>query len=168
LYLAGVEPGGTVIEAGCGTGSLTTVLAFAIGPSGHLYAFDRREDFLAGARSNLLRFGLEGRVEFQLRDVVESGFDVGPVHSVLLDLPEPWRVAETARHALVPGGRLAVFTPTYNQLERSVRALREAGFVEVQSTEVLQRALHTGEGGTRPDFEMLGHTGFLTGARKVD
>ena len=44
-----------------------------------------------------------------------------------------------------PGGRLAVFTPTYNQLERSVRALREAGFVEVQSTEVLQRALHTGK-----------------------
>src|SRR5579862_4056647 len=36
LYLAGVGPGATVVEAGAGSGAMTTVLAFAVGPTGHV------------------------------------------------------------------------------------------------------------------------------------
>jgi tRNA (adenine57-N1/adenine58-N1)-methyltransferase len=166
VHLTGVGPGHRVAEAGAGSGALTTVLAYAVGPTGRVHSFDRRADFLDVARQNLARAGLSGRIEFQLRDVAAEGFGLEGLDAVLLDLAEPWTVAPAARSALRAGGYLATYTPTYNQLERSVRAMREAGFEELRSVELLERSLHVGDGGTRPEFEMLGHTGFLSVGRK--
>lgn len=168
LYLAGVGPGGRVAEAGAGSGALTLALAHAVGPHGEVASYDRRTEFLAAARANLARAGLEGRVSFRERDVARNGFDVTDRTSVLLDLAEPWDVVRHARDALVVGGYLATYTPTYNQLERTVRELRARGFDDVQACELLERALHVGDGGTRPAFDMLGHTGFLAAGRRVD
>ncbi|HTT14733.1 MAG TPA: tRNA (adenine-N1)-methyltransferase [Thermoplasmata archaeon] len=168
LLLADVVPGGVVAEAGAGSGALTIVLARAVGPAGRVVSYDRRTDFLEVARSNVARTGLEDRVTFRERDVGRDGFDATGFTSLVLDLPEPWAVLPAARSALVAGGSVATYTPTYNQLERTVRALRDSGFDEVRALEVLERALHVSDGGTRPAFEMLGHTGFLAGGRKVD
>jgi tRNA (adenine57-N1/adenine58-N1)-methyltransferase len=165
LFLAGVSPGGIVLEAGAGSGAMTVALAHAVGPTGRVVAFDRREEFLAVARENVRRAGYADRVEFRLRDVGAEGFGTEGAGSLVLDVPEPWSVFAHAARALGPGASLGVYTPTYNQLERSVRELRSAGFEEIRSLELLERALHVGEGGTRPEFDMLGHTGFLTGAR---
>jgi tRNA (adenine57-N1/adenine58-N1)-methyltransferase catalytic subunit len=166
LYLAGVGPASRVAEAGAGSGAMTMVLAFAVGPSGRVVSYDRRPDFLEVAKRNVTWAGLAGRVDFRLRDVAAEGLDVEGLDAVVLDLAEPWSVIPAARVALGAGGRLATFTPTYNQLERTVRELRTAHFQEIRSLELLERTLHVGEGGTRPEFEMLGHTGFLTGARR--
>lgn len=166
LYLANVVPGARVLEAGAGSGALTVVLAEYVGPTGRVVTYDRREDFLAIARGNVRRAGLSDRVEFRTGDVAGEGFGETDADCVVLDLPEPWAVLAHARAALARGGHVATYTPTYNQLERTVRELHSQGFEEVRSLEVLERALHVGEGGTRPDFEMLGHTGFLTGARR--
>ncbi len=165
LRLGGVGPGGHVAEAGAGSGALSLVLAHAVGASGHVLTYDRRPDFLEVTRRNLERSGLADRVELRLRDVVAEGFDATGLDGLLLDLPEPWGALPHARTALIPGASVGIFTPTYNQLERTVRELRDLGFEEVRSFEFLERALHVGEGGTRPEFDMLGHTGFLTGAR---
>ncbi|HXW66746.1 MAG TPA: tRNA (adenine-N1)-methyltransferase [Thermoplasmata archaeon] len=168
LYLAGVAPGSRVAEAGSGSGALTLALAFAVGPSGHVASFDRRADFLEAARANVARAGLSGRVTFTERDVVQDGFDVREVDSVLLDLATPWDVLASAHGALAVGGFVATYSPTYNQLERTVQRLRALGFDEVRALELIERGIQVGEGGTRPDFEMLGHTGFLAVGRKVD
>jgi len=168
VYLAGVAPGARVVEAGAGSGALTIALARAVGPTGLVISYDRRDEFLEGARANVRRAGLSARVDFRSRDVAEEGFDVSNVGSVVLDLPEPWTVLPSAKSALVMGGYAATYTPTYNQLERTVRAFRSLGFDEVRALELLERGLHVGEGGTRPEFEMLGHTGFLAAGRKVD
>jgi len=167
LYLAGIGPGSQVAEAGSGSGALTLVLAHAVGPSGRVISCDRRPEFLQVARENLEAAGLAQRVEFRDRDVAQVGFDATGLDAVVLDLAEPWSVLESARAALFPGGRVATYTPTYNQLERTVQAMRSLHLEEVRSVELLERALHVGSGGTRPEFEMLGHTGFLTGARWV-
>jgi tRNA (adenine57-N1/adenine58-N1)-methyltransferase catalytic subunit len=168
LYLAGVGPGASVAEAGAGSGALTIALAYAVGAHGHVTSYDRRPDFLAAARANLERAGLSDRVTFRERDVVKDGLDERDLASVLFDLPEPWEALAAARDALRPGGYTATYTPTYNQLERTVRAFRRLGYDEVRAVEVLERGLHVGEGGTRPEFEMLGHTGFLAAGRKVE
>jgi len=166
VYLTGIGPGSRVAEAGSGSGALTLVLAHFVGREGRVVSCDRRADFLTVARGNLESSGLLDRVEFHERDVAVAGFPGGEFDAVVLDLPEPWAVAPGARAALRIGGYVATYTPTYNQLERTVRSLREHGFTEVRSVEILERALHVGEGGTRPEFEMLGHTGFLTVGRK--
>ncbi|HLN50718.1 MAG: tRNA (adenine-N1)-methyltransferase [Thermoplasmata archaeon] len=167
-YLAGVTPGAHVAEAGSGSGALTIALATAVGPDGRVTSYERRGDFLDAARQNVRRAGLESRVTFRERDVAQDGLDVKGVSSVLLDLPEPWSVLASAREALAFGGSVATYTPTYNQLERTVRTLRTLGYDEVRSLELFERAIHVGEGGTRPEFDMLGHTGFLASGRKVD
>lgn len=167
LYLAQVGPGRKVAEAGAGSGALTVVLAHAVGPSGHVTSYDRRPDFLEVARRNVLHAGYSDRVRFVERDVTVDGFDETDLDGIVLDLPEPWGALEAARSALSVGGGIATYTPTYNQLERTVRTLRTLGFEEVRSIELLERTLHVGEGGTRPEFDMLGHTAFLTGARRV-
>ncbi|MCI4348840.1 MAG: tRNA (adenine-N1)-methyltransferase [Thermoplasmata archaeon] len=167
LYLAGVGPGSRVAEAGSGSGALTIVLAHAVGAGGHVFSYDRRPDFLAVARENVAASGLAERVEFRERDVGSGGFDVTDLDAIVLDLAEPWAALGSARTALAPGGRVATYTPTYNQLERTVREMRTLGLKEVRSAELLERALHVGEGGTRPEFDMLGHTGFLACGRKV-
>jgi tRNA (adenine57-N1/adenine58-N1)-methyltransferase len=166
LYLAGVGPGGRVAEAGSGSGALTTVLAYVVGTEGNVDSFDRRDDFLDVARRNVEAAGFGKRVRFARRDVAADGFPDGVYDSVVLDLPEPWAVVPKLAPVLRGGGRVATYTPTYNQLERTVRALREAGYEDVRSVELIERELHVGEGGTRPAFDMLGHTGFLTGARR--
>src|SRR5271157_1068886 len=167
LFMAGVGPGASVAEAGAGSGALTVVLAYSVGPNGQVISYDRREDFLEAARANVRRAGLDARVSFRRRDVATEGFDCRDLASIVLDLPEPWAVLSAARTALAPGGYVATYTPTYNQLERTVRTLRELGFDEVRAVELLERGVHVGEGGTRPDFEMLGHTGFLAAGRRV-
>ncbi len=166
LFLGGIGPGAVVAEAGAGSGALTLVLAHAVGPQGKVVSYDRRPEFLKIARENLERAGWTPRVDFRVRDVAIDGLDVGELDAVVLDLAEPWAVLGAAHAALKPGGRVAAYTPTYNQLERTVRAMRETGFDEVRSVELLEREMHVGAGGTRPEFEMLGHTGFLSGGRK--
>jgi tRNA (adenine57-N1/adenine58-N1)-methyltransferase catalytic subunit len=167
LYLAGIGPEACVAEAGSGSGALTIVLAHAVGRGGRVVSFDRRADFLATARRNVAAAGFADRVEFRERDVQAAGLDGGPFDAAVLDLPEPWSVLPSARAVVRVGGRVATYTPTYNQLERTVRALKTERFEEIRSVELLERALHVGEGGTRPEFDMLGHTGFLTGARRM-
>lgn len=167
LFLTGIGPGSRVGEAGAGSGALTLVLAHAVGPTGHVYSFDRRADFLDVARRNVEALGFADRVEFRERDVAVSGIDLTDLDAVVLDLAEPWAVLESVRSALAIGGCVGTYTPTYNQLERTVLGLRTLGFEEIRSVELLERELHVGSGGTRPEFEMLGHTGFLTTGRKV-
>ncbi|HKS59363.1 MAG TPA: tRNA (adenine-N1)-methyltransferase [Thermoplasmata archaeon] len=168
ILLTGVGPGGRVAEAGSGSGAMTLMLAHAVGPTGRVYSFDRREEFLRVARENVEGAGLADRVEFQLRDVQATGWGLTDLDAIILDLPEPWEVLAPAREALAPGGHVGVYTPTYNQLERTVRTARSLGFRQIRSVELLERALHVGEGGTRPEFDMLGHTGFLTVARRLE
>jgi tRNA (adenine57-N1/adenine58-N1)-methyltransferase len=167
IQLAGIGPGARVAEAGSGSGALTIALAHAVGPDGRIFSYDRRRDFLDAAAANVARAGFDRRVEFRERDVGERGFDVDRLDAIVLDLPEPWAVVGAGEEALSPGGYLATYTPTYNQLERTVRALRDRGFGDVRALERLERGLHVGDGGTRPEFEMLGHTGFLAAGRKV-
>jgi tRNA (adenine57-N1/adenine58-N1)-methyltransferase catalytic subunit len=167
IYLAGIGPGSRVAEAGAGSGALTTVLAYFVGPTGRVHSFDRRPDFLDQARANVASAGLADRVEFHLGDVAVDGFGYDGLDGVVLDLPEPWKPLAFARDAVRIGGSVATYVPTYNQLEATVRAMRAIGLEETRALEVLERALHVGDGGTRPDFDMLGHTGFLAAGRRV-
>jgi tRNA (adenine57-N1/adenine58-N1)-methyltransferase len=168
LFLAGIGPGSVVAEAGSGSGALTLVLANAVGAGGRVISYDRRPEFIENARSNVLRAGWGARVEFRVRDVAKDGWGESGFSSIVLDLAEPWEVLDTSASALAPGGYVATYTPTYNQLERTVRRLREVGFSEVRASELIERGLHVGDGGTRPEFDMLGHTGFLASGRKIE
>lgn len=162
-----VGPGQLVVEAGTGSGSMTIALAHAVGPQGRVVTYEKRPEFAALARKNLTRLGLEGRVEFKVRDL-RAGCDETDADAFFLDLPDPWEYMEQVRAALKPGGFFCNLVPTFNQVENLLRALRRSHFAFVEVCEILLRYYKPEPGRLRPTDRMVAHTGYLTFARKIE
>ena len=84
--------------------------------------------------------------------------------------PSPTRWSPAPAAALRPGGILLAYLPTINQTALLRQALDEEdvpfGLAETQ--EVMRRTWHVEARSVRPDHRMVGHTGFLTTARRLD
>lgn len=163
-HATGVGPGTTVVEGGAGTGALTAYLAFLVGPAGRVHAFDTKPDHLGTARENLRRLGLDGRVTWHGADLAEADVEAD---AFAVDVPDPENVVPAAERCLKPGGRLAVYAPLVRQAEAARAAIVERAFERVRTVEQLSRDWVVRDHGSRPDFDMLGHTGFLTFATRV-
>ena len=87
--------------------------------------------------------------------------------AVILDLAVPWLVVPHAYEALRPSGILVSFSPTIDQVVKTTEALRENGFVFIETIECMMRAMQVERGKTRPQTLMTGHTGYITHARKI-
>jgi tRNA (adenine57-N1/adenine58-N1)-methyltransferase catalytic subunit len=165
LMLADVFPGARVLESGIGSGALTTTLLRAIGPTGHVYGYELREEFADRAQRNVESFlGPDQPLTVEVRDVYE-GIDLDDLDRILLDLPEPWRVVKHAERALRSGGILLSYLPTILQVARLREELEGSAFGMAESVEILQRGWHIDGQSIRPDHRMVAHTGFLTHAR---
>jgi len=163
---SGIYPGARAIECGTGSGSLTTALANFLRPTGHIYSYERREEFLENARKNLTRYGLDKFVTFKGKEVAEE-FDETEVDFVMIDIGSPWDLVEPAYKALKPSGRLATICPTFEQLTKTVFTLEEKGFTSIETVEILTRRILVRRGKTRPEQRIPSHTGFLTFAVKT-
>jgi len=166
VMFSGIGPGSCVVEAGTGTGALTTALAHYVKPDGKIYSYEIREEFLKNAEKNLKRAGLIEFVELKNKDVT-VGIDECDVDAVILDLATPWLVVPHAYTALKPCGTVVSFSPTMDQIVKTVEALKENSFVDIETVECLMRGMQTERGRTRPHTLMTGHTGYITFARKA-
>ncbi|MHA1155426.1 MAG: tRNA (adenine-N1)-methyltransferase, partial [Candidatus Heimdallarchaeota archaeon] len=154
-----------VIEAGTGSGSLTSALARYVSPGGKVFSYDFKEKHQKVARKNIEKLGLSEAVDFKIKDVT-TGFDEKDVEAVILDMPNPWDVIDHARDALMGGGKLVIFVPTYTQVDQSLAKLVESNFYQIEAFEVIRRDLTTRIGAIRPATRMIGFTAFLVVARK--
>lgn len=170
---ADIFPGAHVVEAGVGSGALSLWLLRAIGASGQLNSFERREEFSEIAQSNVETFlGAKptnwtvtvGDLQEQLPATVEPG----SVDRIVLDMLAPWECIEECADALTPGGVLLCYIATVTQLSRVAEAIRATGlFTEPDSSETMVRGWHVEGLAVRPDHRMVAHTGFLMTARRL-
>jgi tRNA (adenine57-N1/adenine58-N1)-methyltransferase len=163
----GIGPGQTVIEAGTGSGSMTTALAHAVGPQGRVISYEVKQDVQNLARKNLARFGLDSRVDFKLRDI-QVGLDEMDADAFFLDVPNPYDYTSQVRDALKPGGFLCCLIPTFNQVEKTLHALRQTRFAFLEVCELLLRYYKPEPSRIRPTDRMVAHTGFLIFARRIE
>ncbi len=162
-----IVAGSRVVESGTGSGALTGILARAVGPTGHVYTYEVRDDMFKGAKRNLQRYGLTENVTMHHKDILE-GIEEELVDAIVLDLATPWEVVEDAHRALKPSHMLASYSPTIEQSMKTCKVLAEAGkWGMVKTLEVLQREIMVREGKTRPTTWMVGHTGYMTFARAM-
>jgi tRNA (adenine57-N1/adenine58-N1)-methyltransferase len=161
-----IEPGHIILEAGIGSGSLTIALANFVSPNGKIISYDIREDFIKHAMKNLVKANVECIVEAKIKDVTK-GIDENDLDAIILDIPNPWEAINHAWKALKVGGYLCSYSPLVSQMEKTVKEIKKHNFIEISSTENIQRKMVVSEQGTRPSFQMLGHTAYLTFARKV-
>ncbi|MEW6060240.1 MAG: tRNA (adenine-N1)-methyltransferase [Actinomycetota bacterium] len=165
---ADVFPGARVLEAGTGSGSLTIALCRAAGPEGRVVSYEIRPEFHAKAVQNIEAFFGRLPESLELReDDVRGVAETGELYDrVVLDLPEPWALLDTVSRVLESGGILCAYLPTTVQLQTLVLALAAHGFEPTETFETLRRSWHVTERSVRPDHRMVGHTGFLTVARR--
>lgn len=168
LTYADVFPGARVVEAGTGSGALTMALCRAVGSDGRVVSYEVRAEHQEQAVKNIEGFfgGLPATLELRAGDIEEVGGDER-FDRCVLDLPEPWAPLEALHEVLEPGAVLCSYLPTTIQVQELVLALPRQGFLHLETFEILRRGWHVTERSVRPDHRMVGHTGFLTVARRL-
>jgi tRNA (adenine57-N1/adenine58-N1)-methyltransferase len=159
--------GQRVIEAGSGSGALTLAMARAVMPNGRVYSYESRPEMQRNAIRNLQRVGLTDYVDFRIRDIAE-GFEESGVDALFLDVRTPWDYLAQARQALKGGGFFGALVPTTNQVSDLVAGLERHNFSNIEVEEMLLRAYKPVPERLRPADTMVGHTGYLLFARKID
>ncbi|MDQ2874774.1 MAG: tRNA (adenine-N1)-methyltransferase [Actinomycetota bacterium] len=168
VAMADIFPGATVIEAGAGSGALSSWLLRAVGEEGLLLSYERRPDFAQIARENVERYFGGPHPAWRLTVSDLPGDLPGDTDRIVLDMLAPWEHTAAAAAALVPGGLLCCYVATTTQLARTVTALRDHGtFAEPAAWETMQRGWHVEGLAVRPEHRMVGHTGFLITARRL-
>ncbi len=164
LMEADIAPGDRVLEAGVGSGALSMAVLRA---GAEVVGYELREDFAERALANVQSMlGEDVPYRVEVRDVYH-GIDERHLDRILLDLPEPWRVLGHAETALRPGGILCAYLPSINQTSQLRDAIERSTFGLASTLEVLHRTWHVEPRSVRPDHRMVGHTGFLTTARRL-
>jgi tRNA (adenine57-N1/adenine58-N1)-methyltransferase len=161
-----IGPGKTVLEAGTGSGGLTTALAYAVGSQGKVISYEVRPEKQDLARKNIQRVGFEDRVVFKLGDIRE-GFDEKDIDAVFLDVPNPEDYILQVRDVIKPGGNFGCILPTVNQIARLLLVLKTNHFALIEVCETLLRYYKTNAQRLRPTDRMVAHTGYLIFGRMI-
>jgi len=138
-------PGSVVVESGTGSGSLSSSIARAIAPHGHLHTFEFNQMRVEKAKSDFQLTGVDSVCTVTQRNVLSAGFSTeetpldGVADAVFLDLPSPWDAVEHAAKVLKKGGRLCNFSPCIEQVQRASEMLRQKSFVDVRTFECLTK-----------------------------
>jgi tRNA (adenine57-N1/adenine58-N1)-methyltransferase len=166
LVMMGIGPGKRVIEAGTGSGALTTALAWSVGTSGHVWSYENRQEMQILASKNLELLGFSDRVSFVLRDI-KDGFDEEGVDALFLDVHNPYDFILQVKNALALGSFFGSIVPTTNQVSKLITALEQAQFGFIDVCETSLRFYKPVADRLRPTDRMVAHTGYLVFARPM-
>jgi tRNA (adenine57-N1/adenine58-N1)-methyltransferase len=165
----GICAGDRVLDAGTGTG----VLSAYLGRMGaDVTTFERDPEFADVARENMELADVADAVDVRVGDVTEEldelggSDDSGAFDVLTLDTEDAPAVVARAPELLVRGGFVAVYSPFVEHTREVVEAAREAGLADVETLETIQRRMDFDERGSRPSTAGVGHTGYLTFARR--
>lgn len=166
LLKLGAGPGRRIVEAGSGSGGLTTALAWMAGDNGRVYTCEKRAEFSELAKENIARNGLSNRVSFFNVDIAD-GFpeEARGADALFLDVRTPWEYLSQAADIVCPGAPIGFLLPTANQIIELLHALETSDFEDVDVLEILLRRYKTVPERLRPEDRMVAHTGFLVFAR---
>lgn len=126
---------------------------------GKVCSFEFHEQRVGKVQEEIKDHGLDGLVEVTHRDVYEGGFLLGAPHTgkspkasaIFLDLPAPWLALKHLvrnppagqESALDPESPayLCTFSPCLEQAERTIRTMRQMGWLNISMVEVAQRRI---------------------------
>ena len=119
FFLPYLKPGLSVLDCGCGVGSITLDIAELVAP-GQVIGVDMDEKQLQIARANAEARGLTN-VSFEQGDVYQlrfdsSSFDAALAHTLLYHLSDPLSAIKELRRVLKPNGIVAVSDDDMNTI----------------------------------------------------
>ena len=159
----GINKESKVLDAGAGSGALACFLA---GIAREVVTYEIREDFIEIVKSNIEFLGLKN-VKIKNKNIYDE-IDDKNIDVIVLDVPEPWNAIENCSKALKVGGFLVSYSPSVPQVADFVNALRKnEDFIYLKTVEITEREWEVEERKIRPKSKGLGHSGFLSFARKI-
>ena len=150
-----------VVEAGSGSGSLTSFLARI---SKNVTSYEVKKEYLEIAQKNCKALGLT-HVKFKNQDI-KLGIDEDDLDVVILDLPEAENVLQHAEKSLKSGGFLVAYLPNTTQVTTFVEASKQFNFVCEKVVESIERNWKFEGRIARPENMGLMHTAFLVFLRR--
>ena len=172
VELARLAPGESVLDVGCGTGTLAIAAKRRVGPAGVVHGIDASPEMIARAKRKAAKAGVDVAFQTELVEALpfpDARFDAVLSTLMLHHLPRPTReqCAREMRRVLKPGGRVLAVdfgTPARKRgglldhfhrhghvaLHDVVALLREAGLDVVESGPVGVRDLHFALATTAP------------------
>jgi ubiquinone/menaquinone biosynthesis C-methylase UbiE len=163
VCLAHLQPGESVLDIGCGTGTLAIVAKRRVGTSGRVFGIDASPAMVARATSKATKAGVDVRFQNAVAESLpfpDAHFDVVLSTLMLHHLPHKVRqqCAREVRRVLKPQGRVLVVDFGHQQRKSGFLAhfhrhghvdpgeiltlLEEAGFRRVESGPVGISSLH--------------------------
>ncbi len=159
----GLDKNSVVVDAGLGSGA--SAIYFA-NQCKKLTSYEIRDDHIKVAKENIHKIGVKN-ITVKKKDITK-GIDEKNVDLVMLDLPEPWEVIEHAAKSLRVGGFLVNYSPSIIQTSDFVKVLaKENKFLCLKTVEILERKWEVDGRKVRPKSIEVGHSGFITFARKI-
>tara|TARA_B100000959_G_scaffold275982_1_gene330055 strand:+ start:820 stop:1563 length:744 start_codon:yes stop_codon:yes gene_type:complete len=165
IHSSDVKSNDTVIEAGGGSGALTTALAQAAFPNGKIVTFEKNKKHFEIVKKNLGLSPFSSQVELRNEELNVQTKSIS-CNSIILDLPDPQVLISWAEKSLVLGGKILCYVPTINQVEKLLSSLSK--WSEIEISEMMQRTWQSKLDAIRPDTNILGHTGFIVSARLLN
>jgi len=111
--LAGLRPGQTVLEVGCGSGELTQRARVRVGPTGRIFGIDPSSEMIAVARRKAAKAHLD--IDYRVAAIeslpfADATFDVVLSSVMMHHLPDDLKSLGLAeiRRVLKPGGHLFI------------------------------------------------------------
>ncbi len=151
-----------IVDAGGGSGSLCLSLAHI---AKHVTTYETSAENVSIITKNQQMMAINNlTVKHQN---IYDGIDESNVDIITLDLPEPWHVLLQAEKALTPGGFLVVYLPNLTQMQEFILQAVKTRCKVIETIELIERKWVIDQKIMRPEFQMLGHTGFLTFCRKL-
>ena len=150
MLLLNITQKSVIYESGTGSGCLSTNLSSCLTEEkGHLYTFEFNKE-RADKLKNLFKIlKLDNIITITHRDVVENGFILPkeslkePSHekcdSIFIDLPSPWLVITHVTKVLKNGGYFVSFSPCIEQINETIKKLKENNFINIRMFECLYR-----------------------------
>lgn len=157
LAKTGVNRDSIVVDAGGGSGSLCLSLANVCK---EITVYETNSEHFQILAKNVELLGLLN-IHLKPENIYER-FTEKDIDLITLDLPEPWLVDTSG---LKLGGHLVVYLPNLIQVKQFVDSTK---LKVLEVIELMERKWKISGKIMRPEFEMLGHTGFLIFCRKLE
>ena len=111
LLEAGVSPGQTVLDFGCGPGAFSVAAALIVGRKAKVYAVDNNPLALAAVRRKSVKGKLDNIAAVMPSEMItlpDQGIDAAILYDVLHHLPEALKVLSELHRLIKPDGLLTV------------------------------------------------------------
>lgn len=152
-----------IVDSGSGSGALCCNLALR---AKKVYSFDIRDDHLEISKYNQKILNIQN-LKIEKRNIYE-GVPIKNVDIITLDVPEPWLAINSLEKSLKTGGFIVSYSPSIPQVSDFVNTIKEnKKFIHLETIEINEREWEIEGRKVRPKTKGLGHSGFISFARKL-